>query len=89
MTPPPATRPLDHYRRAVDDLIARGVDFSRVEASIIDALLTDDERDALWVHAWSRASMRDRRDFSKGPAHGQAGALAPRRLLSVAPRATG
>jgi hypothetical protein len=55
---------LDAHRRAVDVMLSGGAEFATVERSVVDALLPDTDRDALWVYSWSRASLRDRQDFT-------------------------
>jgi len=70
---PPHVPPLDVLRRAVERMFDDGAAFATVEAAIVAAPLTDDERDALWVHAWSLAGRDDRGPVARRLRHGRAG----------------
>jgi hypothetical protein len=43
----------DLHRRRVEDMVAEGHSFARVEQSIQNASVARDERDALWLFAWA------------------------------------
>src|SRR3954449_11844065 len=58
----PATTPVPppSHRDRVDEMLDRGDSFVRVEDVIAKTDLPNDERDALWVYAWTRSNRRDR-----------------------------
>ena len=76
--PPHVPEPADRER--VDAMLDRGDTFVRVENLISKTELPDDERDALWVYAWTRSNRLDRESRRRRTSM-VAGAVAARRHI--------
>jgi hypothetical protein len=62
---PSGTTVFGLHREQVEDMVADGQAFAKVESAIEDTRLPADERDALWLVAWA---LRER---SGGPSDGR------------------
>jgi len=60
MSPAITHVPGPDHRERVDAMLDRGDSFVRIENLISKTELPDDERDALWLYAWTRSNRRDR-----------------------------
>jgi hypothetical protein len=47
-------------RDRVDDMLDRGESFEHVEDVVSRTDLLDDQRDALWLYAWTRSNLGER-----------------------------
>ena len=81
MSPATTQLPQPAHRERVDAMLDRGDTFVRVEDVISKTELPADERDALWLYAWTRSNRlaRESRDRRTSMV---AGAVAARRHIN-------
>jgi hypothetical protein len=60
MSPASTDVPRSAHCDHVDEMLDRGDSFVRVEELVSKTELPNDERDALWLYAWTRSNLRDR-----------------------------